>query len=672
MKRFFADPTRLIFIGTLALLIVAYHSFLFVTPWHEDGDFALNALQIERAKHLNEFYGNYSRFHFNHPGPAFFYVYAAGEWILHDWLEVVPTPHNAHAIAGTALQVFFFALALGLAAQWVRSRWFLPLALAAGAVHFGLAREAFVSIWPPHVLLMPFLCFVVAAASVAAGRVRHLPLLVFCGCFLVHGHVAQPLMVGVLFLLAYALLWRAQRAAAPAGPRPWRADPAPHWLAAACIAVFALPLLVDLTLGAESNFVEIVQFSLAKKSHRTLAESFVYLFSFFGYEHGQEHFIPEKAPFNFAFLRNGVPGYIAWGLVLAFIGWRTRLFRHWPRTTEPERFTRALAITVATGFGTAVVWGWIQSGPMFAFNGYFYYALLYALALIALALLTRALPDRGVWVGGPVLIALAIGATWHFRTLPPSVNNADTDWVTATAAALKADPRPNATKFFVFPHDDWGDVARTALALKRSGQSYRVDESWQFMFGRYRSINADDLGALEQYSVWRFSHHELAGPSALLGRGLRVFFEPGTIDPAQGKITCGKDGNFEQFVLFGFTTPNENFTWSNLSRSAFQFRSAHPAVRDVEIAIDAHPFLTSRCRNQTMRLTVNGQEVARFDLTAKQTVKARIPAAAWNARPLITLRFDFPEARAPRQVGSSDDPRALGWAIYEVRFRNAD
>lgn len=672
MKRFFADPTRLIFIGTLALLIVAYHSFLFVTPWHEDGDFALNALQIERAKHLNEFYGNYSRFHFNHPGPAFFYVYAAGESILHDWLQVVPTPHNAHAIAGTALQVLFFALALGVAAQWIRSRWFLPLALAAGAVHFGLAREAFVSIWPPHVLLMPFLCFLVAGASVAAGRARHLPLMVVCGCFLVHGHVAQPLMVGVLFLIAYVLLWRTQRATAHASARPWQTNPAPHWIAAACIAVFSVPFVVDLALGTDSNFYEIVQFSLAKKAHRTLAESIVYLFSFFGYEHGQEHFIPEKGPFNFAFLRNGIPGYIAWGLVLTFIGWRTRLFRRWPQATEAERFTRALAIIVGAGFGTAVLWGWIQSGPMFAFNGYFYYALLFALALVALALLTRDLPERGAtMVGAPLLIAGAVWATWHFRALPPSVNNADTDWVDATAAALKADPRPKATKFFVFPHDDWGDVARTALALKRGGQSYRVDESWQFMFGRYRSINADDLGALEQYSVWRFSHQELAGPSVPLGRGLRVFFEPGTIDPTNGKIACGRDGNFEQYVLFGFTSPDQDFTWSNLSRSAFQFRSTQPATRDVEIEIDAHPFLTSRCRNQTMRLTVNGREITTFDLTAKATVKARIPAEAWNARPLITLRFDFPNAKAPRQFGSSDDPRALAWAIYEVRFRNA-
>ncbi|WP_415908529.1 hypothetical protein [Oleiharenicola sp. Vm1] len=671
MKRLLADPTRLIFIGTLALLVAGYHSFLFVTPWHEDGDFALNALQIERAKHLNEFYGNYSRFHFNHPGPAFFYVYAVGEYVLHDWLQVVPSPHNAHAIAGTMLQAFFFALALGIAADWIRSRWFIPLALAAAGLHFGLAREAFVSIWPPHVLLMPFLCLLVAAASVAAGAMRHLPLLVLSGCFLVHGHVAQPLMVGVLFLTAYGLFWQTQRAGGITIP-PWKAQPGPHWIAAACIAVFMIPFLVDLTLGRDSNFAEILRFFLAKKPHRSFIDSLVYLLSFFGYERSQELFIPERGGINFAFLRQGLAAYAGWAIVLAFIAGRTRGFRHLPRGTDAERFVRALILVTGAGFVTAVLWGWIQNGPMFAFNSHFYYALLYAVALIAAGLLTPLLPERGAWLGGGVLVVAGALATWSLRTLPPSVNNADTAWVTATAAALRTDPRPEAPKFLVFNHDDWGDVARTALALKRSGHSYRVDESWQFMFGRYRSINADDLDTLENYSVWRFSHNPLAGPGVLLGRGLRVFHEPGTINPDDATIECRRSGNFEQYVLFGFTTPDENFTWSNLTRSAFQFRSAHPAIRDVGIEIDAQPFLPAARKSQPMRLFVNGGEVARFDLSTKATVRARVPAALWNARTVVTLRLDFPAAETPRADGSSDDPRALAWAISAVRFRALD
>src|SRR6185437_8154727 len=116
----------------------------------------LNALQIDQAKGFHELYGNYSRFRFHHPGPAFFYVYAWAELLLCDVLKTGLSPYNAHSIAGLAVQAAFFALGLSIAAQWVKATLFLPLALLAAAIHFAIAGNAFWSIWPPHVLLMPF------------------------------------------------------------------------------------------------------------------------------------------------------------------------------------------------------------------------------------------------------------------------------------------------------------------------------------------------------------------------------------------------------------------------------------------------------------------------------------------------------------------------------------
>src|SRR5690242_4267503 len=91
-------------------LMVAGRGFYFGSSVLEVGDGASNALQIDNAKGGTEIYGNYSRFGFNHPGPAFWYVYAAGEYLLHDLTGVVPTPHNAHSLASLALQVTCFSL----------------------------------------------------------------------------------------------------------------------------------------------------------------------------------------------------------------------------------------------------------------------------------------------------------------------------------------------------------------------------------------------------------------------------------------------------------------------------------------------------------------------------------------------------------------------------------
>ena len=76
---------------SLVLLWLA-RDFVFGGPMYEWADFAANAFQIDRAKHLSELLGNYSRFGFHHPGPAFFYAYAASEVLFHDLLGVAGAP----------------------------------------------------------------------------------------------------------------------------------------------------------------------------------------------------------------------------------------------------------------------------------------------------------------------------------------------------------------------------------------------------------------------------------------------------------------------------------------------------------------------------------------------------------------------------------------------------
>jgi hypothetical protein len=91
-------------------LIGSHWQFYFRETHIEDGDFAANALQIRKAKTFGEIYGNYSRWRFHHPGPGFFYCYAAGEALLYDGLKAVPSPHNAHLFTGVLLQSLFFYL----------------------------------------------------------------------------------------------------------------------------------------------------------------------------------------------------------------------------------------------------------------------------------------------------------------------------------------------------------------------------------------------------------------------------------------------------------------------------------------------------------------------------------------------------------------------------------
>jgi hypothetical protein len=131
----------------------------------------------------------------------------------------------------------------------------LPLLLVLAALHFDMVNfnipdSAFQSIWPPHVLLFPFLCFLVAGASVASGEVGDLIPLVLSGCLLVHGHVAQPLFVVSLTFLTYiALCWRDGRSIL----RQVNSSPYVHASAVGILTIFLLPLVLDAFRGQQSN-----------------------------------------------------------------------------------------------------------------------------------------------------------------------------------------------------------------------------------------------------------------------------------------------------------------------------------------------------------------------------------------------------------------------------------
>ncbi len=155
--------------------------------------------------------GNYSRWGFNHPGPAFFYLYALGEKVLHDWLHLVPAEMNAHILTIILLNTAFLFGSIRIIACYCRSRLFLPTALAISlyfiyAVNLTIPGSAVVSVWPPHVILFCFLFFITASASVASGNLKQLPWAVFAGLMLVHGHVAQPVFVIAIGTFAVAAL----------------------------------------------------------------------------------------------------------------------------------------------------------------------------------------------------------------------------------------------------------------------------------------------------------------------------------------------------------------------------------------------------------------------------------------------------------------------------------
>src|SRR5204863_7518011 len=95
-------------------LLRVRNRFLFATRLYEQGDGGANSILIGQARHFTLLVGNYSREHFNQPGPAYMYVQAIGEYLFQNALHVVPTAWNAHMLSVFAVDCGLVALAVGV------------------------------------------------------------------------------------------------------------------------------------------------------------------------------------------------------------------------------------------------------------------------------------------------------------------------------------------------------------------------------------------------------------------------------------------------------------------------------------------------------------------------------------------------------------------------------
>ncbi|MSU65747.1 MAG: hypothetical protein EXS38_06535 [Opitutus sp.] len=652
-----------IFFGLVLTLGAARFGLYFRSPMLESGDFAVNALQVDNAKHFSEIYGNYSRFEFNHPGPAFYYVYAAAEYLLHDWLHLVPSPATAHLLGSLALQCLFFALAIGVIHTHLPWRALAPLALLAGAIYFGRLEVPFISIWPPHVLLMPFLCFLAAGVSVGSGRFQDWPLVVVAGGFLFHGHVAQSLFVGSLGGFALALSLGRLR---PLAGERWRDRVRRHRgrlvFCIAVVFVFLAPLAIDvLTRGTRSNVATILGRFIGNTGEPISAfKSLLYFLSFGTSEQKQELLLAVLGPETRRFLADNAGQIAAWIAVLAgppLLAIRLR----GSLSAAERRFFLTAGGFLAVAFLACLLWGKAQAGGMFQFNGHFYYAIYYFGLLLALALAARGLERfrRAPWV---VVVGLAAFlAARSFSAGPQSENDAGLPLKRAVDAAIAADPDPRP-KLLVFEHVRWHNVAAVALELQRRGVGFYVAPWWSFMFQSRHDLTRLGPAPEDRASIWWISAHSADGLA--ITPELAIHWQPGAIGPGD-VISLRSGANGFRFMVSGLAVGYGEFSATNLPRAVFRF-APQTTAHAVSVVFDAES--DRRPLPQGADVFFNGEPVGRVAVGERESAAVRIPVALWNRQPVATLELRFPEAVPTRTYQRPDDEWWKAWNLWSIRF----
>jgi hypothetical protein len=438
------------------VLLCVRNRFLFSTRLYEDADMGANSLLIEQARHFTLLVGNYSRDHFHHPGPAYLYLQAAGESLFWAGLHVVPTAWNGQLLAVYALNAVLLALVAGIGYGWGGSlrpaAACLAAVLAAAALHPAMLS----SDWMPYLYVPTYLVFLVAAASVAAGRTRDAWILALTGWFLMHGHACFLFFVPVITATVLVALGWPRRRRLGASVRSFFARQRRIWIPVAVISVvFAAPVAINLILHWPGQFGLYLKYISNKKvGGHSLAQTVDYTLWYWW-------------PYRNAWV---VP-VTATAVAVAVTRW-----------LAPARLRRFLAALLAVDLVSSLAFLYYARSGIDVISahyiGYFYWSAPAIMLLVVVVGVTGALPPRlgavaAAAAAGLALAALAIAPDTHTSTSlsDPAVvsSGADTDPALPGLVAALAERSGGQMIVLRFDQDSWPDVTGFLVQAERTG-----------------------------------------------------------------------------------------------------------------------------------------------------------------------------------------------------------
>ena len=128
-------------------------------------------------------------------------------------------------------------------------------------------------------------------------------------------------------------------------------------------------------------------------------------------------------------------------------------------------------------------------------------------------------------------------------------------------------------------------------------------------------------------------------------------------------VAFGADGNAEPSMGFGWSKPENGFTWSIEDRSLLTI-DAPPEASDYWLEMDVIPYMAPpSVPLQILSVSVNGTPVHRFEPLTRGTVGCAVPGALVHGRDTVEILFEHPLAASPRDVAGENDERRLAIAF---------
>ncbi|MCX6626535.1 MAG: hypothetical protein NTW28_02750 [Candidatus Solibacter sp.] len=622
-----------------AAVVLAINGHWFRVPFIEDGDLGANSIQVYHAKMFREMLGNYSRWQFHHPGPVFFYLFAAGEYLFYDFLRIVPAPMNAQLLTLVLVNTALLFGSIEIFARHSSGTLFRPLALAAAVlliytVNHLHSNSALVSLWMPYVALFAFLFFASACASVAAGRAGHLPLLALGAMTMVHLHVVQFLFAGIMSLAA-CLALAIGAFGARAGRQVFRQHAGALALSAGIVVVFLLPMVLELVLHKPNNLDYVLAYLRRYPNpDRGILVSARYLLSFltFSKDADQRVFAPASGLLAQAASTPHVAIY--WAIFTTGLCAAVALVRRFPKLR-----TRVALTVLAEGAVIGVLflyWANRITGAMYSFNGYFIYSIhllgLFLIAGTVSAWQANRQPRLGrlgrlLWAV-PLISMVAVAG--EFRNL---------DMGSPAIRKISDELRSQDTYQLLYQHDDWFTAAGVANQLVRRRQAFCISADWGFLFG-YEYVCRPSMTPRKVVIT----------STAWFNLGRQPLKLPVVIETDE--VTARKEG---------FYAPEGDHCWSQRTASLFFSleRDSGAAQYRVTVTGSVLPY-------RPVELSINGRRLGVVDGIWKSSIS--FLAGREFLRPGEVDRMTFHTASSGPIAG---DARDLGFSLMGVRIEAA-
>jgi hypothetical protein len=480
--------------AVLFAVLCVRNRFLFTTRLYEQGDAGANSILIEQAKHFTLLVGNYSREHFHHPGPAYMYVQAVGEYLFQNALHLVPTAWNAHMLSVFALDCAFVSLATGIAYGWTRSLRSAAACLAVFTIFVIAYPWILNSDWMPHMYVLAYMVFIMAAGSVAAGRMQDAWIFALTGWFLIHGHACFLLFVpAVTASVAAAVLWprrRRPRGVRGGGQPPrerggsWGGRPPRSTLIIS--ALFALPIVVNLVLHWPGDFGKYISYGGSGRAGGHGARQVIEYALWFWWPHHHAWLAP-------------LLGYPA---ALAAVRW-----------LSPARLRgfllALLAVNVVSSLAFLLYAAVGIDDLTEYYIGYFYWSAPLITVLVIVLAGFEALPPRGVLaarLSAGAALAAAVAGVAVLAVIPGTRTGStnDIDLALPRVVSALAARAPGKTIVLHIDHPAWVETAGFLVQAERSGVRACLDDPW-FTFLMTRQFICTPAQAASGRAYWFYT-----------------------------------------------------------------------------------------------------------------------------------------------------------------------